>query len=392
MTSGTQQFRLLYTVTAAAWGGAPQHVLDLATYMRSHGHDVGVVAAPEPRLMRAIAALGAVFFPNPHFVLSFAPHHDLRAVLPVLLAIRRFRPDLVHAHSTKAGLVTRLAAALTRRPVIFTAHGWGFAEARTWWLPPTLLGLERLAARMTARVICVSGFDYELALRYRVARPEQLTIIRNGIDPAPYLAARERAQAGRQREAEPLLITVGRLAPPKDPFTLLEALRQLPCGRLLVVGDGPYRPQVEALLRSSPIAERVRLLGEREDIPDLLAAADLFLLASHKEGLPRAIIEAMMVGLPVVATQVGGVPELVEHGRTGFLIPPGDPQALAQAVQSLLENPTLARRMGGAGQQKALREFTLDQMCARTYRVYQEVLKCGAQPAGPSGEGHRVSQ
>jgi glycosyltransferase involved in cell wall biosynthesis len=381
-----QEIRILYAVTAAAWGGAPQHVLDLVAYMRSHGHTVGVVAAPEPRLMRDLQRLGATFFPNPHFVLSFAPHRDILAIPPVLQAIMHFRPDLIHAHSTKAGLAARLAAALTRRPVIFTAHGWGFAEARAWWLPPTLLRLERLAARATARIICVSGFDYELALRYRVGRPEQLTIIRNGIAPEPYLAARERARGDERREDEPVLITVGRLAPPKDPFTLLEAFQRLSRGRLLVVGDGPLRPQVEAFLRSSPVGDRVRLLGEREDVPDLLAAADLFLLSSHKEGLPRAIIEAMMVGLPVVATRVGGVPELVEHRRTGLLVSPGDPQALAQALQTLIEDPALARQMGIAGQQKALREFTLDQMCARTYRVYQEVLHQTTRSVIPSGE------
>lgn len=375
MADKSTPFRLLYAVTAASWGGAPQHVLDLARYMLTRGHPVGIVAAPEARLMREAKALGARFFPNPYFTLSLTPRRDILTVLPILRAIQEFQPDLIHAHSTKAGLAARLAAVLTRRPAVFTAHGWGFAETRAWWTPHVLRWLERLAARVTERIICVSYFDYELALRYITEQPEKLTVIWNGIAPGPYLEASKRARTLGHRRSDPVFISVGRLAPPKDFQTLLSALQYLPTGRLLVVGDGPDRPQVEIWVRSAGLNDRVTLLGEREDVPALLTSADIFLLSSRKEGLPRAVIEAMMAGLPIVATNVGGLPELVEHQQTGLLVPPGDPQALAQAVKILIDNPALAKQMGAAGQRKALSDFTLDRMCERTYQAYREVLR-----------------
>jgi len=368
--------KILYVVTAAEFGGAPLHVLQLMEYMVKQGHEVGLVAASEPRLMEGAKTLGVKIFSNPHFVRPIRPWEDLQALWPVLRAIRRFNPDIVHAHSTKAGYVARFACMLLRKSVIFTAHGWAFTEGRNMWKRRLLALAEQLAAKVTAKIICVSKHDRDLALRWKVARPDQLIVIHNGIDPQPFLKADGASLRQEQGlEKATVLTFVGRLAPQKDPLTLLEVVKKLPEAVLLLVGDGELRPLVERSIRKLGLVDKARLLGQRSDVPRILAASNIFVLSSRWEGLPYTIIEAMMAGLPVVATEVGGVPELVEDGVTGFLVPPRDPEALAEALQKLIADPELRRRMGQAGHEKALKEFTLARMLRETEKVYQEVLE-----------------
>jgi glycosyltransferase involved in cell wall biosynthesis len=145
------------------------------------------------------------------------------------------------------------------------------------------------------------------------------------------------------------------------------------------VGEGVQREAIQEFVNQNDYACRVTLMGQREDIPELLKVSDLFVLSSRSEGLPYTIIEAMLAGLPVVATAVGGVPELVEDGRTGFLVPPGDHGALAEAIQRLLDDSSLRVSMGEKGREKALREFTLDRMLIETQEIYRQVLG-GAGP------------
>lgn len=368
--------RILYAVTAAGFGGAPLHVLQLMEHMVKQGHEVGLVSAPEPRLTQEARRLGARIFPNPHFVRPVQPWKDMQAIWPVFKAIREFHPDLIHAHSTKAGFAARFCAAIQNvKPVIFTAHGWAFTEGRSLWKRKLLAMAERLAAKTVAKIICVSEHDRNLALRWKVAKPEQLVVIHNGIDPQPFLRA-DGAAIRRELKlnGKPVLTFVGRLTPPKDLFVLLEAVKALSDGVLLIVGDGELRPQVKRYIRAQDLEERVRLLGERGDVPAILAAGDIFVLPSRWEGLPYTIIEAMMAGLPVVATRVGGVPELVDDGFTGLLVPSGDIKALSKAFQRLLDDPELQKFMGEAGRKKALKEFTLDRMVAETEKVYEKIL------------------
>jgi glycosyltransferase involved in cell wall biosynthesis len=235
-----------------------------------------------------------------------------------------------------------------------------------------------LAARVTRKIICVSKFDRELGLKFRIACPEKLVVIHNGMPPAPYLDLNKKNSLfirGPNMRRTPTLMTVGRLAPPKDFETLLGALQRLDNIKTIIVGDGPSRRWVERYINNNGLSQKVSLLGEREDIPDLLGSAEIFVLSSKKEGLPRTIIEAMLSGLPVVATRVGGVPELVEDNTTGFLVPPGNSQALATALQGLIKDRGLRRAMGEAGREKALKEFSLDRMLKETLRVYEEVLQ-----------------
>jgi glycosyltransferase involved in cell wall biosynthesis len=295
--------------------------------------------------------------------------------------MRQARFDVVHCHSTKAGLLGRIAARLARVPgVVFTAHGWPFAVEHGAVRHAAVLA-ERAVGRISSRIICVAEAVRNEALRLGIAAPEKLEVIHNGIDPSRWPADR-RAAAGA--EGRPCTaIFVGRLDRQKDPQTLVEAWSRLPGPhRLEVVGDGPLRPALEAMVRRLDLQERVRLHGAQDDVARRLGNADLLVLPSRWEGCPLVVIEAMMSGLPVVATDVGGVRELVVDGATGFLVSSGAPDALAAALGRLILDPALRVRMGTDGRARALERFTEARMLAQTGAVYERVLRrrCGAEP------------
>jgi glycosyltransferase involved in cell wall biosynthesis len=195
-----------------------------------------------------------------------------------------------------------------------------------------------------------------------------MTVIYNGVDPALF------PHNDSGTHVPPTIVMVGRLVPAKDPLTLLDAVRRLPEARLVYAGDGPLRSRIEASARDAGLDGRVSLLGVRADIPSLLSNYDILALPSLWEGLPFAVIEGMMAGLPVVASRVGGVPELVEHGVTGFLVPAGDAAALADALRTLVNDGNLRRQMGGAGRARAIRQFTAERMVRETLAVYGSLL------------------
>ena len=365
--------RILYVVTSASFGGAPLHVLQLIQNMVNQGHEVGLVAAPEPRLMKEIEKLNVKMFPNIHFVRPLNPWRDIKAIWPVIQAIRSFNPDIIHAHSTKAGLAARFASFIFHKPVIFTAHGWIFSEKGGVGKRYLLIMLEWLAAKVTSKIICVSHFDRDLAIKYKIAPPEKLVVIHNGIEPAAFFDNNRDRQSNTSNILR--LVMVGRLDPPKDPITLLQALKHIKINyKLLLVGDGELRRTVEDYVVANHLEKRVFLMGERKDISKILSVSDIFILSSSKEGFPYTIIEAMMAGLPVIATSVGGVPEMVEDGVTGLLVNSGDILGLKNALITLFSDELLRNKMGEAGQKKALEEFTLNRMLRETQYVYDEVL------------------
>lgn len=367
--------KILLLVTLSEWGGAQQVVHSLARGL-SERFDITVACASGGELVAKLKRAGINVVAIPALRRNPNPL-DLLAFIKIYALLHHEKFDIVHIHSTKAGLLGRLAARLARVPaVLFTAHGWAFTEGRSLWKRHLLALMECFAARFCTRIICVSEHDRQLALKFKVARHATLAVIHNGVDPRPFLQA-DGTKIRRQLDLEgvAVLTFVGRLAPPKDPFTLLKACTFLDGDfKVLLVGEGPLRTAAARLARQNGLSDKVILTGARHDVPDILAASDAFVLPSRWEGLPLTVIEAMMAGLPVVASRVGGVSELVDEGVTGFLVPPSDPKALARALKTLLEDESLRRRMGQAGRAKALEHFTLELMLRRTQTLYEDLL------------------
>jgi glycosyltransferase involved in cell wall biosynthesis len=366
--------RILLLVTLAETGGAQTYVATLLPVLAEH-FDVAVAAHGPGPLRDAARAAGVRFIELEHVRRPLSVRRDPLGLLELVRVVRRERPHIVHANSAKAAALGRLAAWLTRVPIrIYTVHGWAFtayggASAALYrWV-------ERLLGPLTTATICVADSERRAGLEARTCAEATTVVIHNGVEPRPVESRETRSGPCR-------LVTVGRLQAPKDPLTLVRALAALAHGshETVIVGDGPDRSAVEAEVRRLGLDSAVRLAGVRNDVAALLAAADLFVLSSRSEGLPLSILEAMAAGLPVVASSVGGVPELVLDGETGLLVPPGDSRSLAQAIERLLADPALRGRLGAAGRARVAEHFDLASTQRAHLDLYRSLLAAAGLP------------
>ena len=251
---------------------------------------------------------------------------------------------------------------------MFTAHGWAFTGGATLARKLVAIPSEWIAARTGGDIICVSDYDRALALRFGIAPEARLHTVWNGIDDVV-----DRARTGEARE--PVVTMVARFAAPKDHATLLHAVASIIqlSWRLRLVGDGPLLSESRALATRLGVGDRVEFLGSRTDVAALLASSDFFVLASRFEGLPISILEAMRAGLAVVASEVGGVPELV-NSQSGVLVPANDSMALASALSRLLADPGLRMHMGVIGRARYEKDFRAGAMIEKTIQIYDASL------------------
>ena len=374
--------RVFVLVTLGEVGGAQGYVASLLPALAGE-YDVIVGAYGGAFVREAAERSGVEFVHLEHLRRPISPWRDLRGFAELYRLLRRRRPDVLHASSSKAGVIGRLAAVAARVPVrIFTVHGWAFS-AHSGAAAVLYRWADRIAGRATTATICVSQRERADGLRARTCRADRTVVIPNAVDVDAY------PQAPLDRTV-PRLISVGRLAAPKDWSTLLFALTELDAetfAELVIVGDGPDRERVEDELARSSLGRRVRLLGVRDDVPGLVSDADVFVLASRSEGLPLSVIEAMAAGLPVVASDVGGLRELVRDGETGVLVPSGDPAALGDALRPLLADRGLRRRLGSAGRERAKTLFDLSVFRRAHLELYRrELAAAGVSSAAPKRE------
>jgi glycosyltransferase involved in cell wall biosynthesis len=364
--------RLFYLITLGVMGGAQTHVLHCATALRDE-FDIVVGVGSDGPLVAQLRQQGLRVHLIPSLTREINVGRDVRAVADLVRLFRWMRPDLVSCHSSKAGIVGRAAARLVGVPALFTAHGWAFTEGMPENRRRFYARVERLAARWARRIICVSEYDRQLALRYRVGNASRLVTIHNGM---PVLPAEYRARPGVGGPVR--LIMVARFSAQKDHFLLLRVLAGLEVDadyEVLFAGEGELERQAREEAGRLGLAARVRFLGARPDVPELLAGAQVFVLTSNWEGFPRSVLEAMRAGLPVVASDVGGTREAVVDGKTGFLVPRGAADVLRDRLRRLLLDAELRTRMGAAGCARFQEYFTFDRMLEKTKKVYYEVLE-----------------
>jgi glycosyltransferase involved in cell wall biosynthesis len=310
-----------------------------------------------------------------------SPANDLKALLKLAKMMRNGRYHVVHTHSSKAGVLGRVAAKMARVPVIVhTVHGWSFHQQLTPRKLRFYVALEKIGDWCGHAAILVAEQDRAKGLAQGI-RAADYVVIRSGIEldrfGHPQIPPAEmRRQLGIPADA--LVVgSVTRLSPQKAPLDLIEAFAhiqgQFPDAWFVVVGDGPLRPEVEARSQQLGLTGRVILTGLRRDVPELLAAMDIFALSSLWEGLPRVLPQAMASGLPIVCTRADGTAEAIHEGQNGFLVEPGQPELLADKIIPLLHNPDQRRRMGEYGRQLAP-EFGADKMVQEIDRLYTKLL------------------
>ncbi len=372
------------------------------------GFEVIGISAPGP-FVPQLRDAGLTHVALAHATRSSSPVQDLLAMVELRSLLRHLRPDILHTHNPKPGMYGRLTAAASGVPsIVNTVHGLYALPEDPWpkrWL---VYGLERIAATCSHAELVQNPEDVEVLARLGVPRAK-LRLLGNGIDLARFDPGRvDPARASEIRRelgvgpGDVLCGAVGRLVWEKGYRELFEAAaivrRELPQTRFVVVG--PLDPDKQDALREADLEEATRqgdvhFLGMREDMTELYAAMDVYVLASYREGFPRSAMEAAALGLPVVATDIRGCRQVVTEGVTGLLVPPRDAGTLATAISSLVGDDDLRRVMGQAGSRKARREFDEQRVIAVTLGVYDELLQRRSmkrqrrRPTSPAGDGGR---
>ena len=349
-------------------GGAAQHVLDLAGGLTDRGWSVHL-CSPAGWLPEAAAGVADGVHTAP-FVRQPNPVADARVLRAIAGLIRRLRPDLVHAHSSKAGVLARTAARRHGVPTVFTPHAWSFLAASTDAERAVWTRTERLMAGSGRGIVCVSEHERRLGIEAGVLAHTGGVVIPN--------AVRMPAEPPQPQRHAPVIGTLARLTRQKGLDILLEAMaivvRERPDARLRIAGGGPLEVELRMHTRRLGLDGHVRFEGWVDDGRALLPDWDVFVLASRWEGMPLALLEARAAGLPCVATDVSGTREIIRDGEDGWVVPAEDPAALAAALLDLADDPGRRAAWGARGRARTAEEHGLEEMVRRTELCYLEQI------------------
>lgn len=344
-------------------------LLPLVDGMHARGWDVTTICSDGPAVSH-LRSQGYKVVTIP-IERSLNPVLGLRSVLALIRLFRQGKFDVVHVHTPLAAMIGRIAAFFVGVPlIVYTAHGFYFHEAMPKWKYQIFFNLEKILGRITGLVFCQSAEDAECAVKHKFVASDKVLTIGNGVsvqrfDPARYDAKLSRKAIGIPEDAF-VIGMVGRQVQEKGVGDFVQAAVKL--GEVyknvwfVLVGErliSDHNRGVDQDIdhAEQALGERLRLLGHRKDVPELLAAFDVFCLPSWREGMPRSIIEAMMMGKPVVATNIRGSREEVVHEETGLLVPTKSPLALAESLERLVRDPSWGRRAGQQGRIRALNNF-----------------------------------
>lgn len=383
-----EKVRILHVITRLEKGGAPAVLLGLLCHSDNkrfeHHIATGITQEPEKDMIPYAEDMGFRVFVIPTLVREVRPFLDVNALLNLFVLIRKGRYDIVHCHTSKGGFVGRLAARLANvKVIIYSPHGdiFGgyFSKIKTCFF----VWLERFAARFTDKIITLTKSGIDPYLKARIGKKSQFDYIYNGVD----IAALEKRNVSRKQKRQqlavgddcPLVVTAGRLVPVKGYKYLIEALplivREAPNIQVIFIGDGELREELLNKAKALKLENNALFLGMRNDVPEIISCSDLFVLPSINEGFGIVLLEAMAMRRPIVATNVGGIPEVVLDGETGILVPPKDPVQLSDAILKLLKDTSLARRMGEYGYQRLKSCFDIKEIVLKTERLYEGLLE-----------------
>jgi glycosyltransferase involved in cell wall biosynthesis len=379
--------KIIHIISRLNIGGISPYVIPITALLREAGYRSALIAGSlgrrEGDMSYLAERVGVQPLYVPHLGRDISPLRDLATVAQLYRLLRREKPTIVHTHTAKAGFVGRLAAKLAGVPLIFhTYHGhvfhsyFGAAKTRFY------IGLERFGAALSTRIIAVSpNLQREIGEVYRIAPLRKVAMVVPGYDLSALREVRRpsgdfRARFGIPQEA-PLVGIVGRLVPIKNHALFLSAMAQvaqaLPQARFTIIGDGELRPALEAQVQALDMTEAVIFTGWQHDLAAIYGALDCLVLCSKNEGLPSAVIEALVTGVPVVATAVGGVVDMLAEGR-GALVPSNDVQALAEATLRILCDLPAAQAHAQTLRQVAYDLYHIQPSAQRLIAFYREFL------------------
>lgn len=367
--------KILYLITQSEWGGAGRYVFDLATNFKDKNYDVEVAAGGNEELFDKLKNYGVKTYKIKNLVRPISSTKDLAAYWEIKKLLNQTKPDILHLNSSKAGVIGAIAGRHAGvKKIIYTVHGFVFNEPMSKLKKFIYLNAEKLSARYKDKLICVSDFDKQAGLENKIAAVQKFITIHNGLPNLSFLP-KDQARIELGLPTDQLVIgTIANLYPTKGLIYFIRAAeiiaKKVPDAFFKIVGFGQQQDELRAEINKAGL-DNCFLIGPKSDAYRYLKAFDIFVLPSVKEGLPFAIMEAMQAGLPIIATNVGGITEMITDNYSGLLVPPAQPQALADAIFELIGDKSLAKDLGTKAKIDVEKKFNLQNMLSETEKVYQ---------------------
>jgi glycosyltransferase involved in cell wall biosynthesis len=388
--------KIIHIITRLDKGGSAENTLLTALGINKKKYEVILVKGPtyESRMSNKEhatisadlkeARLNGIRIVNLPFLLRrINPVYDLLALFSLYVFLIKEKPTIVHSHTSKAGLLGRLAAKLAGVPIIVhTPHGHVFFGYFGPFRTKIFILLEKLASRITGKIVTLSNREKEDYILFKIAEEDKFSVICSGIGLNRFkeslLSEKQNLKKELGMPENSLIVgTAGRLVPVKGPEFLLKAAKYIiseyPDTYFIFTGDGPLEQDLKRKALEMGISENVIFLGWRDDVAKIISIYDIFVLPSLNEGMGRVLVEAMALGKSIVASNIGGIPDLVIHGKNGFLVPPKNPKELAKYIQVLLEDKDKREKMGLAGKEMAY-NFTSERMVEKIANLYKKLL------------------
>jgi len=384
---GPRPLRICHVITRMIVGGAQENTLLTILGHREAGQECELVTGPSPgregELLKHSVDTGLKVTVFPELVRELSPVADLKAYLRLKRYFRENRFDVVHTHSSKAGIVGRFAARAAHIPVVVhTVHGQAFHPHEKWYKNSLYILLERLAARKCDRIFAVARAMIDQCVAAKVAPREKYRVVYSGMDTTRFASAK-RAPELRRRLGIPedarTIATVARLFPLKGYEFVLPAaervIRKYPDTHFLIVGDGPMHDELKAKIAAEGLSGHFHFAGlvPPDSVADYLAQSELLWHLSLREGLPRAVVQALACGIPAVGFALDGTPEVLENGVTGFAVEPESVDAVIEATSRVWDDDALRARMGAEGKRRVLEQFDWHRMADILLREYREL-------------------
>ncbi len=377
-----RKINILYVITQLELGGAQKQLLSLIGRIDKDRYNLFLFTGKDGFLMGdALSLSDLTLHRSKHLKRPISPLQDLLAMIEMVGFIKKNKIDIVHTHSSKAGILGRWAGALAKAKIIIhTVHGWSFNDFQNLFLRKLYIALEKSSAKFTDKIIVVSNHDKQIGQGHKIGVVDQYSLLRCGINRAQFGGGDPsiRKELGISDDA----LVVGTIAcfkPQKalEDFVQLAFLAKqvLPKVRFLLVGDGALRGKIEKLIAKLNLSPQFILLGWRRDIPRVLSAMDVFVLTSLWEGLPVAVLEAMASQVPVVATHTGGISEVVSEGKTGFLVSCHDMSSMLEKIGVLLQDTSFKSRIIQNAKQCVDEKFDTETMVKAHEDLYQKLVE-----------------
>ena len=375
--------RVCHVITKPELGGAQLSTLNILSKLPRDKYDISIITSPRGILAPEFRDSGARCVFSPFLDRTINPLLDILALIHILLIYIRLKPHAVHTHSSKAGIIGRCAAWIARvRIIVHTVHGWSFNDYQPLVLKRFFIFLERVTARFTTRIICVSKRDIEIALRYKIAPKEKFVYIKYGISFSDY-SRKIRDPIKKKRELGitndgPVIGMVACLKPQKAPLDYIKAsikiYAEMPNVNFLLIGDGVLKKRCKNFLATSVLNGRFIFTGWRRDVSEIFDILDIAVLTSKWEGMPISIIEALRKGCPVVATNAGGTPELVKDGTAGYVAEVGAYRDVAEKVLRILNDAQLFNKMKREAHLSIDSSFEAARMVNEVENLYRRLI------------------